>query len=199
MDDKYEQVGAAMGSLIEAICAMGFSAAKDVLNAYRDEADPDQADWTPLFIDTVHYAVSNAEQAETVNATGDLDHPAHRFISVAPEPGQAFSWEWIGDADEAFAGMVLRSVVQALGHGDRTPATTRALTLALPVMIRTAAEYLESVMVKGNPETIARAEWAEIAPDLEVIIAAEACIGPAETDPWLRHILDERRWREKAL
>lgn len=81
-----------------------------------------------------------------------------------------------------------------------TDLMTEALRMALPVMRRTAAEYLESVMVRHDPASIAPSEWAEIAPDLDAIVAVEACVGRDPDDEtrerlWLDPILDGREWR----
>ena len=73
---------------------------------------------------------------------------------------------------------------------------TEALRLALPVMRRTAAEYLDSVMVRSDPATIAPAEWEEIAPDLDAIAAAEACVGRVTEPSWLDAIIDAGKWRD---
>lgn len=75
-----------------------------------------------------------------------------------------------------------------------------ALKATIPVMRRTAAEYLESVMIRHNPDTIAPSEWEEIAPDLEAILAAEAAVGRLDDDDdrdrlWLNPILDAGQWR----
>ena len=91
------------------------------------------------------------------------------------------------------------------GGPQSVAAMEAALKTALPVMRRTACEYLSSVMVNGNPSTIAPTEWAEIAPDLDAIAAAEACVGrPGNAVPeWmdgltrtLDDILDDKRWRK---
>ena len=73
-----------------------------------------------------------------------------------------------------------------------------ALRLALPVLRRTAAEYLDSVMVRSDPASISPADWDEIADDLEAIVAAEACIGRITEPSWLDAIIDERKWRRTA-
>lgn len=93
-----------------------------------------------------------------------------------------------------------RALIASL-TGHRIAAMEAALKAAIPVMRRTAAEYLESVMVRHNPDSIAPSEWAEIAPDLEAILSAEACMGRVDDDEdrerlWLNPILDAAEWRK---
>ena len=71
-----------------------------------------------------------------------------------------------------------------------------ALRLALPVMRRTVAEYLDSVMVRSDPATIAPIEWEEVAPDLDAIVAAEACVGRVTEPSWLDAIVDAGKWHD---
>ena len=55
---------------------------------------------------------------------------------------------------------------------------TIALRAALPVMRRTVWEYLGSVTIHRDPDTIVSVEWEEIADDVRAIWAATACVGP---------------------
>lgn len=183
-----------MESLVNAVTELGFDRARDAIRAYGDEADPDAADWHDAFIDMIDTAVGIA-----ADASGEEGND--RWLAFGPGPGQAVRWAWKGEADAVFAGLILRSVHGLLGTDEAKPAYVEALRLALPVMRRTAAEYLESVMIRHDPATIAPAEWAEIAPDLDAIVAAEACVGRDDTDEarerlWLDPILDAREWRK---
>ena len=86
------------------------------------------------------------------------------------------------------------------GGQESVAAMEAALRATIPVMRRTAAEYLEGVMIRHNPDTIAPSEWEEIAPDLEAILAAEAVVGRLDDDDdrdrlWLNPILDAGKWR----
>ena len=85
------------------------------------------------------------------------------------------------------------------GGPQSVAAMEAALKATIPVMRRTAAEYLESVMIRHNPDTIAPSEWAEIAADLDAILAAEAVVGRLDDDDrdrlWLNPILDAGQWR----
>ena len=73
---------------------------------------------------------------------------------------------------------------------ERVAGLEAALRDAVPVMRKTAAEYLDSVMVRSDPTTIAPLEWEEITPDLSAIAAAEACIGRVTEPSWLDRIVD---------
>lgn len=69
------------------------------------------------------------------------------------------------------------------GGPQSVAAMEAALKAALPVMRRTAAEYLSSVMIRMDPNTIAPVEWYEVIPDLDAIVAAEAVVGRQPDDP----------------
>ena len=69
------------------------------------------------------------------------------------------------------------------GGPQSVAAMEAALKAALPVMRRTAAEYLSSVMIRMDPNTIAPVEWYEVTPDLDAIVAAEAVVGRQPDDP----------------
>lgn len=69
-----------------------------------------------------------------------------------------------------------------------------ALRLALPVMRRTVSEYLESVTVKRDHASIALAEWGEIGPDIQAIIAATALVGP---EPDVEGV--DTEWLDEAI
>ena len=75
-----------------------------------------------------------------------------------------------------------------------------ALLAAMPVMRRSALDYLCCASIGGDPETIPPMEWAEIAPNLDAIILAESCVGRISTgegdDAWLDAILDAGEWRK---
>lgn len=184
----------ALEALISAVRRLGFERARDAIRAYGDEADPDQADWHPAFIDMIDTAVGVA-----ADASGQEGND--RWLAFGPEPGQSIRWAWRGKADAEFSGMMLRSVHSLVGTDETKPAYAAALRMALPVMRRTAFEYLESVAIKRDPATIAPAEWQEIAPDLEAICAAEACVGLVEDDDgqWLDDILASKAWRKHVL
>ena len=191
--DADDELAIGMNHLIRAVSALGFDRARDAVASYGDEADPDQADWHPAFIEMVDTAIGVA-----ADAAGEGG--ANRWLAFGPAPGQAVRWAWADDPGCDFAGIVLRSVHGLLGTDQASPAHAAALRLALPVMRRTAAEYLDSVMVHGDPATIAPAEWSEVAPDLDAIAAAEACVGriaDAESDR-LDPILDAGQWRQAA-
>lgn len=189
-----DRITSALDALIAAVTALGFEAARDAIRAYGDEADPDAPDWHPAFIDMIDTAIGVA-----ADASGEEGND--RWLAFGPEPGQAVRWAWRGAPDAEFAGFVLRSVHGLLGTDETKPAYVEALRLALPVMRRTAVEYLESVMVNDDPTSIAPSEWAEIAPDLEAIVAAEACVGlPDEGGPvWMDVILEDKRWRKHVI
>lgn len=183
----------AMEHLISVVSRLGFERARDAIRAYGDEPDTDQADWHGAFIDAVDTAVGVA-----ADASGEEGND--RWLAFGPEPGQSVRWAWKGEPDAEFAGLMLRSVHGLLGTDETKPAYVEALRMALPVMRRTAAEYLESVMVRHDPASIAPSEWAEIAPDLDAIVAAEACVGRDPEDEtrerlWLDPILDSKEWR----
>lgn len=104
-------------------------------------------------------------------------------------------FEFEADPDDVFAGVVLRSVVAALGKSARKPRLHAALRAAIPVMRRYIWEYLESSTVKRDPNTISPCEWDEIAPDILALRMAQACVGDqpdsavVDTD-WLNDALD---------
>lgn len=177
----------ALNDLIEAVAALGFERARDAIRAYGDEANPDAADWHAIFIDMVDTAVGVA-----ADASGEEGND--QWLAFGEKPGQSVRWAWKGEPSADFAGLVLRSVHRLLGTDETKPAYVAALRMALPVMRRTAAEYLESVMVRHDPNSITPAEWDEIRPDLDAIVAAEACVGRQEDDSrerlWLDPILD---------
>ena len=180
----------ALNDLIEAVAALGFERARDAIRAYGDEANPDAADWHAIFIDMVDTAVGVA-----ADASGEEGND--RWLAFGPGPGQSVRWAWHGRAGCDFAGIVLRSVQGLLGTEEAFPALARALQQALPVMRRTAVELLESVMVDGDPATIAPAEWAEIAPDLDAICAAMACGAHDDGAPeWFSAIIAGGEWRK---
>lgn len=90
------------------------------------------------------------------------------------------------------------------GGPQSVAAMEAALKAALPVMRRTAAEYLFSVMIRMDPNTIAPVEWYEVTPDLDAIVAAEAVVGRQPDDPDRRFdsqlmpildgIIEDRAW-----
>jgi hypothetical protein len=176
MNDHFDTIADAMANLTDALRAAGFEAAKDNLTAWRDLGDQDAPDWFDAWTDAVHYAMSVAQYSDrAVRGEGDPKPP--HFLSVTPEAGAAITWEWRGESDRDFAGLVLRSVVAALGHEDMTPRSHEALELALPVMRRNVYEYLQGVAVKDDPASISPADRAEVAVDIRAIRVAQSCVG----------------------
>lgn len=189
--DAEDELCIGMNHLIRAVAALGFDRARDAIHEYADDGDPDQADWHPAFIDMVHTAVGVAAEA-----TGEGGYD--RWLAFGDKPGVSIRWGWKdGSADAEFAGIVLRSVVKLLGREDHTPMAHDALRLALPLLRATAADLIDCMTINGDPATIAPIEWEEIAPDLDAIVAAEACVPRPDDDlALLNEVLDAKRWRD---
>lgn len=64
------------------------------------------------------------------------------------------------------------------GDQDALRAAQEALRLAIPVIRRGLWDYLPQCMVRGDPRTIAAAEWDEVADDIRALRAATAIVGP---------------------
>lgn len=142
-----------------------------------------------------------------------LDKQRASHLDMVTDAGDASMWckeeaELIRDHMQTVETM--RSEIEELdflrheGGPQSVAAMEAALRAALPVMRRTAAEYLAGVMIRMDPNTIAPVEWYEIMPDLDAIVAAEAVVGRQPDDPdrlfdgqlmpILDGVLDARMW-----
>lgn len=121
-----------------------------------------------------------------------LDNQRTSHLDMVTDTGDSSMWckeeaELIRDHMRTVETM--RSEIEELdflrheGGPQSVAAMEAALKAALPVMRRTAAEYLSSVMIRMDPNTIAPVEWYEVIPDLDAIVAAEAVVGRQPDDP----------------
>lgn len=53
-----------------------------------------------------------------------------------------------------------------------------ALRAALPVLRRSAWEFIASCAFRDDPATLCPEDWASVAPDIKAIRLAESCVGP---------------------
>ena len=111
--DAADELRIGMVHLMRAVAALGFDRARDVVREYGDEADPDQADWHPAFIDMVGTAIGVAQDAAGEDGFS-------RWLAFGPDAGQCVRWGWRDKPDAEFAGTVLRSVASMLGRSDET-------------------------------------------------------------------------------
>ena len=109
--------------------------------------------------------------------------------------------EDVGYSDRTMAALPCPDCSSGGLFRDVPPTPDEALRMALPILRRTAAEYLDSVMVNADPATITPSEWRDVAPDLEAILGAEACVGRVtDTAPdWFDPLLDATPWRRHLL
>jgi len=177
MTDHATRIEAAAQELTEAVQAAGFEAAREYLTYWRDEGDADQPEWHDPFADALHHAVSVAQHADRCDSGGEYP----KFLSVTGASGECITWEW-QRADRDFAGMVLRSVVAALGYSEMTPRSTEALLAVVPVLRRWVHDYLRGVAVRKDLSSIHAADWEGASDEIRALRQAQACIGPPVDD-----------------